>query len=115
MAMRELPQLVWLASFLAVVEHGTFTAAARSTNRAQPRISAHVASLERHLGAVLLERGPRNVRLTSAGEALLPYARGACQQLRSGDRKSTRLNSSHVSISYAVFCLKKKTSQNERW
>src|SRR5699024_12185038 len=29
--------------------------------------------------------------------------------LRSEDRKSTRLNSSHVSISYAVFCLKKKT------
>src|SRR5437868_12637457 len=27
---------------------------------------------------------------------------------RQGDRKSTRLNSSHVSISYAVFCLKKK-------
>src|SRR5690349_23774152 len=27
----------------------------------------------------------------------------------SGDRKSTRLNSSHVEISYAVFCLKKKT------
>src|SRR5438067_10039368 len=27
---------------------------------------------------------------------------------RSADRKSTRLNSSHVSISYAVFCLKKK-------
>src|SRR5699024_10343821 len=27
------------------------------------------------------------------------------------DRKSTRLNSSHVSISYAVFCLKKKTKQ----
>src|SRR5437868_8955358 len=29
------------------------------------------------------------------------------------DRKSTRLNSSHVSISYAVFCLKKKKSQHE--
>src|SRR5699024_11278063 len=28
------------------------------------------------------------------------------------DRKSTRLNSSHVSISYAVFCLKKKTHKN---
>src|SRR5699024_11438454 len=28
--------------------------------------------------------------------------------LRKADRKSTRLNSSHVSISYAVFCLKKK-------
>src|SRR5690625_6918644 len=30
---------------------------------------------------------------------------------RSQDRKSTRLNSSHVAISYAVFCLKKKTSE----
>src|SRR3712207_6877775 len=28
---------------------------------------------------------------------------------REGDRKSTRLNSSHANISYAVFCLKKKT------
>src|SRR5476651_2795601 len=32
--------------------------------------------------------------------------------LRSGDRKSTRLNSSHANISYAVFCLKKKKTQN---
>src|SRR3712207_6947046 len=30
------------------------------------------------------------------------------EQLRAGDRKSTRLNSSHANISYAVFCLKKK-------
>src|SRR5690606_28101983 len=30
------------------------------------------------------------------------------------DRKSTRLNSSHVKISYAVFCLKKKTYRNQR-
>src|SRR5436190_11823482 len=29
-----------------------------------------------------------------------------------GDRKSTRLNSSHTVISYAVFCLKKKTNKN---
>src|SRR5437660_7034189 len=31
----------------------------------------------------------------------------------SGDRKSTRLNSSHVAISYAVFCLKKKKNNNK--
>src|SRR5690242_20854208 len=30
------------------------------------------------------------------------------------DRKSTRLNSSHMSISYAVFCLKKKKKKNKR-
>src|SRR5699024_3075735 len=34
---------------------------------------------------------------------------GDLQSLGDQDRKSTRLNSSHVSISYAVFCLKKKT------
>src|SRR5438874_13463943 len=37
------------------------------------------------------------------GRGIVPPVRG---QLR--DRKSTRLNSSHVEISYAVFCLKKK-------
>src|SRR3989442_3406991 len=37
-----------------------------------------------------------------------PGAASACGGTR--DRKSTRLNSSHVRISYAVFCLKKKTS-----
>src|SRR3712207_9580548 len=33
--------------------------------------------------------------------------------IASGDRKSTRLNSSHANISYAVFCLKKKTAGKE--
>src|SRR5438552_4174771 len=37
----------------------------------------------------------------------LPHHR-SCAPSRSGDRKSTRLNSSHQIISYAVFCLKKK-------
>src|SRR5690242_21508420 len=35
---------------------------------------------------------------------------GAEPSRAAGDRKSTRLNSSHMSISYAVLCLKKKTS-----
>src|SRR5690606_41676591 len=37
-----------------------------------------------------------------------------CGSLNSLDRKSTRLNSSHVKISYAVFCLKKKKKHKER-
>src|SRR3712207_6881326 len=37
---------------------------------------------------------------------------GAAQSL--GDRKSTRLNSSHANISYAVFCLKKKNLMKDR-
>src|SRR5690606_41749375 len=38
----------------------------------------------------------------------------ACQRAPGGDRKSTRLNSSHVKISYAVFCLKKKKHRTPR-
>src|SRR5690554_7586240 len=34
-----------------------------------------------------------------------------CERGETGDRKSTRLNSSHVRISYAVFCLKKKNRE----
>src|SRR3989442_8538405 len=46
-------------------------------------------------------------------ETLIPYADPGYARLRGAiavdtDRKSTRLNSSHVRISYAVFCLKKK-------
>src|SRR3712207_7221698 len=37
-----------------------------------------------------------------------PRLAAAWPQARAGDRKSTRLNSSHANISYAVFCLKKK-------
>src|SRR5256885_13182449 len=41
--------------------------------------------------------------------ARLRRGRGVGPGARQGDRKSTRLNSSHLVISYAVFCLKKKT------
>src|SRR5437588_5567600 len=38
---------------------------------------------------------------------------GALDRLESRDRKSTRLNSSHTVISYAVFCLKKKNTETK--
>src|SRR3712207_6871006 len=37
------------------------------------------------------------------------------EKRREGDRKSTRLNSSHANISYAVFCLKKKKTHNKHY
>src|SRR3989442_5101120 len=51
-------------------------------------------------------------RATAAGEARFHH-RLYFHHLGE-DRKSTRLNSSHVRISYAVFCLKKKINQNSR-
>src|SRR5207249_6369541 len=56
----------------------------------------------------LLQGGRREHRLNDG--RVVPNVKGAPENLRYDwrDRKSTRLNSSHVSISYAVFCLKKK-------
>src|SRR5258707_3738572 len=51
---------------------------------------------------------PFNAKVVAA---LAECARGGTRILQ-GDRKSTRLNSSHANISYAVFCLKKKNSIN---
>src|SRR5690606_40788619 len=50
------------------------------------------------------------VRERQAADARVPApVEGRARRNLSQDRKSTRLNSSHVKISYAVFCLKKKT------
>src|SRR5438067_8237820 len=52
----------------------------------------------------------RSAEHSSVSVAHRPHHNGeqCLFRLCGGDRKSTRLNSSHVSISYAVFCLKKK-------
>src|SRR5438132_9844514 len=51
-------------------------------------------------------------RSACAPSAPVAPARRARREI--GDRKSTRLNSSHTVISYAVFCLKKKKKQKEK-
>src|SRR5690554_7743376 len=43
----------------------------------------------------------------------LEYGKGRLENSKRIDRKSTRLNSSHVRISYAVFCLKKKKKRQQ--
>src|SRR5437660_12773201 len=45
--------------------------------------------------------------------SLVRFRRAPVVRPRQRDRKSTRLNSSHVAISYAVFCLKKKKKKNK--
>src|SRR5689334_23694880 len=62
------------------------------------------------IGTILVNRQRGGHRATVAPEQ--DHAR--CARGGAGDRKSTRLNSSHSSISYAVFCLKKKNITYER-
>ncbi|MET9242629.1 LysR family transcriptional regulator [Nonomuraea sp. NPDC003709] len=77
-------QLSWLATFVAVVDHGGFTAAGRVLGRSQPRVSAHVAALEQALGDTLLIRTSKEVTLTAAGARFLPKARAALAAIQTG-------------------------------
>ena len=64
-----------LRYFVAVVEEGGFSRAAERLFVSQPVLSRQVAKLERDLRVRLLEREPRHVRPTPAGEVLLEHAR----------------------------------------
>lgn len=66
-------ELRHLATFLAVAEEQQFARAAQRLFLSRPAVTAHISSLERELGARLLQRGP--VELTPAGQRLLPHAR----------------------------------------
>src|SRR5437773_3822184 len=80
-----------------------YTTLFRSVARPQ-RPLLNLVARERHVeipdGAVVQTEGRETI-----GNPFLEVA-------DSLDRKSTRLNSSHITISYAVFCLKKKTTTN---
>jgi DNA-binding transcriptional LysR family regulator len=70
-----------LRLFLAVVDHGTFTAAAEAEHVAQPAVSLAVRELEAEVGTPLLVRSRHGAALTVAGEALVPPARQALRDL----------------------------------
>lgn len=70
--------------FLAVADDGSFTLAARKLRIAQPSLSQQVQALERDLGADLLERTSRGVRLTPAGREFLPEARAMLAAVQRG-------------------------------
>jgi len=64
-----------LRAFLAIVEHGSFRRAARALAMSQAGLTGSIQSLEGALGVSLLHRSTQGVRLTEAGERLLPRAR----------------------------------------
>lgn len=74
--MKPHPTLDQLQVFLAVVEHGGFSAASRVLHRTQSVISYSVANLESQLGLALFQReGTKRPRLTEAGQSVLEDAR----------------------------------------
>src|SRR5688572_31920877 len=72
--------------------------------------SGKLAAMARADGHAVIEIPGGQPPRTALGYMLVPVI-VACERLK--DRKSTRLNSSHSQISYAVFCLKKKRKNNQ--
>src|SRR5436305_8213743 len=72
-----------LEYFVVIADTGSLTAAAERLFVSQPSLSQQIAALEQELGGQLLERLPRGVRLTIAGQSLLAEARAA---IRNADR-----------------------------
>lgn len=70
-----------LKTLIAVVDHRSFSEAARILGVSQPAVTMQVQALEADLGATLLDRGYRKVELTEAGRALMPYARRVIAEL----------------------------------
>lgn len=71
----------WLVAFVAVVETGSFTAAAKRMHRTQSAVSMQIQQLESATGTALLVRERAGVTPTAAGERLLPHARRAAEAL----------------------------------
>src|ERR1022692_5185264 len=77
----------------------------------------NLLTMSQQLEPTLTEATARNLSVAQTLEALVDRELEARSQrtverrFKLSDRKSTRLNSSHLVISYAVFCLKKKTTQ----
>lgn len=73
--------IVWLQSFLALIEHGGFTAAANAQRLSQPAFSRRIRALERWVGAEIVDRSTHPLQLTAAGESLRVEANQALSGL----------------------------------
>ena len=80
-------------SFLAVLDAGSLSGAARQLGGSQPTIGRHVAQLEQQLGATLFERGGRGLVPTAAALSIADQARSMDDSAQAIARKLTGLGS----------------------
>ncbi len=79
-----------LRAFLATVEAGSLSKAARALGLSQPSLTLQIQRLERHFAAPLFRRHGRGVAPTEAGEALVPRAQRILDDLRDAEEAVRR-------------------------
>jgi DNA-binding transcriptional LysR family regulator len=96
-----MPELKQLRVLRAIGETGSFSAAAGELDYTQPAVSKIVASLEREMGTVLVDRETRPIRLTDAGAALARHADEVFERLLTAEAEVqaiARLDSGTLSV-----------------
>jgi len=79
--------LSFIKSFIAITQSGSFRIAAERNNITQPAVSQHIQTLEQKVGAELLERHGKKIRLTPAGKTFLPYAKNILNQYEEAKKR----------------------------
>lgn len=85
-------------AFVKTAEQGSFTRAAQELDYAQSSISKMVADLEKEWGMTLLERSKSGVRLTSAGEQVMPFLRKVLNDYHEMEGQICRMNGIETGI-----------------
>ncbi|MEM9069377.1 MAG: LysR family transcriptional regulator [Myxococcota bacterium] len=85
-----------LRHFLLIVEHQTFTEAARRAHLSQPALSGSIRRLEEAMEARLFTRGRSGAELTAAGAALMPHARASLAAWEDARRAVAEIEGLHV-------------------
>ena len=92
-----------LEYFLAVANERNFTRAAEESHVTQPAMSRKIQDMEKRLGAVLIERTTRKVRLTEAGEIFKRYASAileTCEEAEQAVRRCAEKESQALALGY---------------
>ena len=81
-----------LRAFIAVVDHGSFSEAARLLGLSQPAVTMQIQSLESDIGATLLDRRYRQIDPTEAGRVLIPRARKVLDEIEDARNELANLS-----------------------
>ena len=88
-----------MAVFVEVVEHGSFSKAATALGLGKSIVSAHVAALERRIGAQLLTRSTRALALTQEGSVFYENCR---RMVSAGEDAFATVESQRASVSGTI-------------
>lgn len=90
--MRELPKIIQLRNFLAVIRYGSIRTASQALFQTQPAITRSIQELERILGVTLIARGPQSMVLTEMGRLFEPKANMILNDLERAVQELDQMN-----------------------